>query len=295
MRHKYHLSISIAVFITSGLWGLYWIPQRALEKGGLTGGWGTVSQYAIPLIVLTPLMIWKIFKGKSTGLQLPMIGLFFGGGIACYANSFLLTDVMRVFILFYLMPVWTTIFEMIFFKQQPKWQRGVSLFLALLGLWIVFGKDGNLPFPVNVGDWLALLGGFLCAIGAIKLEEAKSEDITSLMYSFFFYGLLVTLFTSLIFSDAFGAFPEFSSWESMLPFLLILSLVFFIPSNIIILWSPSKIGAGLFSILVLSEIIFGTISAAFFANEPFGCRETVGGLLMLIAGFSEIILTKNKN
>ena len=295
MRHKYHLSISIAVFITSGLWGLYWIPQRALEKGGLTGGWGTVSQYAIPLIVLTPLMIWKIFKGKSTGLHLPMIGLFFGGGIACYANSFLLTDVMRVFILFYLMPVWTTIFEFIIFKQKPKWQRGVSLFLALLGLWIVFGKDGNLPFPVNVGDWLALLGGFLCAIGAIKLEEAKSEDITSLMYSFFFYGLLVTLFTSLIFSDAFGAFPEFASLVSMLPFLLILSLVFFIPSNIIILWSPSKIGAGLFSILVLSEIIFGTISAALLANEPFGWRETVGGLLMLIAGFSEIILTKNKN
>ena len=270
MRHKYHLSISIAVFITSGLWGLYWIPQRALEKGGLTGGWGTVSQYAIPLIVLTPLMIWKIFKGKSTGLHLPMIGLFFGGGIACYANSFLLTDVMRVFILFYLMPVWTTIFEMIFFKQQPKWQRGLSLFLALLGLWIVFGKDGNLPFPVNVGDWLALLGGFLCAIGAIKLEEAKSEDITSLMYSFFFYGLLVTLFTSLIFSDAFGAFPEFASLVSMLPFLLILSLVFFIPSNIIILWSPSKIGAGLFSILVLSEIIFGPISAALLAIESKG-------------------------
>ncbi len=295
MRHKYHLTISMAVFLTSGLWGLYWIPQRALEKGGLTGGWGTVAQYTIPLIVLTPWIIWKFLKGKSTGLHLPMIGLFFGGGIACYANSFLLTEIMRVFILFYLMPVWTTIFEMIYFKQKPKWQRGVSLFLSLLGLWIVFGKNGNLPLPVNVGDWLALLGGFLCAAGAIKLEEAVSEDITSLMYSFFFYGLLVTLFTSLIFSDAFGAFPEFSSWVSMLPFLLILSLVFFIPSNIIILWSPSKIGAGLFSILVLSEIVFGTISAALLANEPFGWRETVGVLLMLIAGFSEIILTRNKN
>ena len=54
MRHKYHLTISIAVFLTSGLWGLYWIPQRALQNGGLTGGWGTVAQYLIPLIVLTP-------------------------------------------------------------------------------------------------------------------------------------------------------------------------------------------------------------------------------------------------
>ena len=293
-RHKYHLIISIAVFFTSGLWGLYWIPQRALQNGGLTGGWGTAAQYAIPLIVLTPFIIWKFIKGKSTGLNLPLIGLFFGGGIACYANSFLLTDLMRVFILFYLMPVWTTIFEIIFFKQKPNWQRGVSIFLALLGLWIVFGENGNLPLPVNAGDWLALLGGLLCAAGAIKLEKAGSEDITSLLYSFFFYGLLVTLFTSLIFSESFGAFPKITSWISMLPLLILLSLVFFIPSNIVILWSPSRIGAGLFSILVLSEIIFGTISAALLSNEKFGWREGIGGTLMFLAGFVEIFLSKKK-
>ena len=295
MQHKYHLIISIAVFITSGLWGLYWIPQRALQNGGLTGGWGTAAQYAIPLFVLTPFIIWKFIKGRPTGLHLPLVGLFFGGGIACYANSFLFTDLMRVFILFYLMPVWTTIFEIIFFKQKPKWQRGVSLSLALLGLWIVFGKDGKLPLPVNVGDWLALSGGFLCAAGAIKLEKASSEDITSLLYSFFFYGLLVTIFTSLIFSDAFGPFPHIASWISMLPLLILLSLIFFIPSNIVILWSPSKIGAGLFSILVLSEIIFGTASAALLSNEIFGWRVGIGGTLMFLAGFVEIFLSKQRN
>ena len=74
----------------------------------------------------------KFIKGKPTGLHLPLIGLFFGGGIACYANSFLFTDLMRVFILFYLMPVWTTIFEIIFFKQKPKWQRGGKSFFSFI-------------------------------------------------------------------------------------------------------------------------------------------------------------------
>ena len=97
MRHKYHLTISIAVFLTSGLWGLYWIPQRALQNGGLTGGWGTVAQYLIPLIVLTPLIVWKFIKGKPTGLHLPLIGLFFRGAIAINDNIFLFTDIMRVF------------------------------------------------------------------------------------------------------------------------------------------------------------------------------------------------------
>ncbi len=78
----------------------------------------------------------------------------------------------------------------------------------------------------------------------------------------------------------------------MLPLLIILSILFFIPSNVIILWSPSIIGAGLFSILVLSEIIFGTISAALISNEQFGWREGLGGSLMLIAGLSEIVLSK---
>ena len=70
------------------------------------------------------------------------IGLLFGGGIACYANSFLLTDVVRALILFYITPVWTTIFEMIFLRQLPKYYRYVTLILALSGVWIVFGQNG---------------------------------------------------------------------------------------------------------------------------------------------------------
>ena len=45
-RHPYHYSISFALLIAAGLWGLFWIPQRALESGGLTGGWATISQWS---------------------------------------------------------------------------------------------------------------------------------------------------------------------------------------------------------------------------------------------------------
>ena len=80
----------------------------------------------------------------------------------------------------------------------------------------------------------------------------------------------------------------------MLPLLLLISVGFLIPSNIVIIWSPSKIGAGLFSILILSEIIFGTLSSGLLANEPFGLREVIGGVLMLLAGLLEVLLTPKK-
>ena len=67
MSQIFYIAISVAVFFTSGLWGLYWIPQRALENGGLTGGWGTVAQYAITLIILPTYIVRKYIKRNRPG------------------------------------------------------------------------------------------------------------------------------------------------------------------------------------------------------------------------------------
>jgi hypothetical protein len=82
MRHPYHYSISFALLVAAGMWGLFWIPQRALESGGLTGGWATISQMVIPFLILLPFAFWRKYKGSSFGLDFPIIGLLFGAGIA---------------------------------------------------------------------------------------------------------------------------------------------------------------------------------------------------------------------
>ena len=38
MRHPHHYKIAAALAISAGSWGIYWLPQRILEDGGLTGG-----------------------------------------------------------------------------------------------------------------------------------------------------------------------------------------------------------------------------------------------------------------
>ena len=127
MRHPHHYKISIALAISAGAWGIYWLPQRILEDGGLTGGWGTISQMMIGTLLLLPIAIWKLSKNKGTGLELPGMGILIGGGFILYAIRFLLTDVVRALIMFYMTPVWTTIFEIIFLKKKHGWQRILSL------------------------------------------------------------------------------------------------------------------------------------------------------------------------
>ena len=288
-RHPYYYTISFALLVAAGMWGLFWIPQRALESGGLTGGWATISQMVIPFVMLLPISLWRLYKGQSFGLEYPLIGLLFGGGIACYANSFLLTDVVRALILFYITPVWTTIFEIVFLRQIPRFYRYITLVLALSGVWIVFGQEGVIPLPQNSGDWIALLGGILIAASAVRMEIKKPEGIYPILFSFFFYGGLFTLIQSYFLSDYLGDAPSIESWVAMMPWLLLIAILFHIPTNIVILGAPSRIGAGIFSIIILFEIVVGTFSAAVLTDELIGWREILGSSFIIFAGLTEII------
>ena len=288
-RHPYFYTISFALLIAAGMWGLFWIPQRALEAGGLTGGWATISQMVIPFVMLLPISLWRLYKGQSFGLEYPLIGLLFGGGIACYANSFLLTDVVRALILFYITPVWTTLFEIVFLRQIPRLYRYITLALALSGVWIVFGQEGVIPLPQNSGDWIALLGGILIAASAVRMEIKKPEGIYPILFSFFFYGGLFTLIQSYFLSDYLGDAPSIESWVAMMPWLILIAILFHIPTNIVILGAPSRIGAGIFSIIILFEIVVGTFSAAVLTDELIGWREILGSSFIIFAGLTEII------
>ena len=288
-RHPYYYTISFALLIAAGMWGLFWIPQRALEAGGLTGGWATISQMVIPFVMLLPISLWRLYKGQSFGLEYPLIGLLFGGGIACYANSFLLTDVVRALILFYITPVWTTLFEIVFLRQIPRFYRYITLVLALSGVWIVFGQEGVIPLPHNSGDWIALLGGILIAASAVRMEIKKPEGIYPILFSFFFYGGLFTLIQSYFLSDYLGDAPSIESWVAMMPWLILIAILFHIPTNIVILGAPSRIGAGIFSIIILFEIVVGTFSAAVLTDELIGWREILGSSFIIFAGLTEII------
>ena len=288
-RHPYYYTISFALLVAAGMWGLFWIPQRALEAGGLTGGWATISQMVIPFVMLLPISLWRLYKGQSFGLEYPLIGLLFGGGIACYANSFLLTDVVRALILFYITPVWTTIFEIVFLRQIPRFYRYITLVLALSGVWIVFGQEGVIPLPQNSGDWIALLGGILIAASAVRMEIKKPEGIYPILFSFFFYGGLFTLIQSYFLSDYLGDAPSIESWVAMMPWLILIAILFHIPTNVVILGAPSRIGAGIFSIIILFEIVVGTFSAAVLTDELIGWREILGSSFIIFAGLTEII------
>ena len=104
------------------------------------------------------------------------------------------------------------------------------------------------------------------------------------------FGLFAALYQFPILSGAIGDIPDTAAVTASLPFLLGLTLLFVLPTTAMIFWSPSKIGTGVFGILILSELVVGVISAALLTDEAFSWREITGCALILCAGALEIVL-----
>ena len=293
LRPPRFILICSVVFLAAGAWGLYWLPQRLLLDAGLTGGWGTVAQYVISLAVLAPFAIWRLLNGKTIGFQHWACGLLLGSGAIFYANSFLVTDVIRALVFFYLTPLWATLFEAMFLRRPPNRARAASIVLALTGVWITVGLDVGMPIPIYLGDWFGLIGGLLIAAGAIRTEIEQPHGVFPLLFIVIVFCLISAICQYPLLADALGTMPTLDVAISSLPFLLGISLLFVIPTTAIIFWSPSKIGTGVFGILILSELVVGVISAALLTDEVFGWREAVGASLILFAGIVEVALSQS--
>jgi drug/metabolite transporter (DMT)-like permease len=293
LRHSRFLLICFFVFVSAGCWGLYWLPQRLLVEAGMTGGWGTVAQWLICLAVLLPVALWRLLKGKQIGMRHWACGLLLGSGAVFYANSFLLTDVVRALVFFYLMPLWATLFEVIFLKRRPSRSRAASISLALVGVWIAVGLDIGLPVPTQLGDWFGLFGGVLIAAGAVRTEIEQPQGVFPLLFIIILFCIVSSAFQYPLLSGVIGAIPTLDAIEANLPFLLVLVLVFVLPTTAFVFWAPQQIGTGVFGILILSELVVGVISAALLTDEPFRWREATGTTLVVLAGIVEVAMNRS--
>ena len=106
--------------------------------------------------------------------------------------------------------------------------------------------------------------------GMIRLEVIKTDGVFPIIFGFFVYGTLFNIAAGLLLVDYLGPVPSTDAFLSI--FLVLISIFYFIPTGIVILWAPTQIGAGICSILFLSEIIVGAVSSSRQMNHLVGVR-----------------------
>ena len=76
---------------------------------------------------------------------------------------------------------------------------------------------------------------------------------------------------------------------AMLPWIMLLGLIIFVPPNFLVLWAAQRIDSARVGILLMTEVLFGALSAGLLSGQPFTMAEGIGTALIISAGLIEVL------
>ncbi len=287
---------NLTVIVSCFFWGSYWIPLRYIDSDSNGSLWPIFFSFLLlSLLLLKPLVktFYVIFYERNYFFFLGC--LFAATGITFYSESLLRGEIAKVVVLFYLCPIWGTIFAKIFLGNKLTLKRLLSIILGIIGLEIMVGIEKGIIFPTSVVEWIALSAGLSWAMGMTLFHLAKSTSgfektaLTALIIPFVFLALcLVPDGRTLEMPNQLISVNVIYLW------MVLFAVVWLLPSILLTYFSVEILDPGRINILLAFEVAVGFISASLLTNEIIGLRENLGALFVVSACFVDVFKSKIK-
>ena len=275
-----HLAV-IALVTNAFVWGVSWWPFRQLQSHGLHPLWATALLYVLIFVLMLALrpMSWRGFAGQPV-----LWALVLAAGLTNVGFNWAVTvgDVVRVVLLFYLMPAWSVLVAWLLLGEKPIKSSLLRLALAMVGVIIVL-KTPDVPWPVpqSLPDWLALMGGLSFAVTNVLLRKAAHTPADSRMLAMFGGGAALAGAAALFGMGQQIVPAPALAWAGV-PMLIGLCIAFLI-SNVALQYGAARLAASTTALVMLTEILFASGSAALFDAAEFTPRLLLGGGLIVFA------------
>lgn len=276
-----------ALLLNAFVYGVSWWPFRLLQVQGLHPLWATALIYVLALIGLSVLrpQAWRgLVKHPS------LWWLVLASGLTNVGFNWAVTvgDVVRVVLLFYLMPAWVVLLAWPLLGEKPTAASLLRLALALTGVVIVLKTpESAWPVPQSMADWLAVMGGFSFALTNILLRKLNQAPEVSRMLAMFAGGTLMSLSAALL-GMGLGVVtqpPQAGSWMG----LAVLVSVAFLAGNVALQYGASRLSASTTSLILLSEVVFASVSSVILGAGELSIRTVFGGSLVLLASLLAVL------
>ncbi len=270
-----------ALTFNAFVWGVSWWPFRQLQDAGLHPLWATAFIYTLCVAVLV------LLQPKAVGelLHTPSLWvLVVAAGVTNSAFNWAVTvgDVVRVVLLFYLMPVWAVLLARVLLNEAFTWQALARVALALAGAMIVLGADAKgLPWPASTTDWLALLGGFSFALNNVMLRHQKHRSPGARTLAMFVGGAVLAAAAALALRHQGVNLPP-----ALAPGWLIGALALglaFLAANLALQLGASRLSAHATAVIMLTEVFFASASAWLLGAAQLDAPLLLGGALIVAA------------
>ena len=283
----------LALVMNAFVWGVSWWPFRQLQGMGLHPLWATSIIYVLSAIVIG---LWRpgAWGLLRTNPALWLIVLASGTTNAAFNWAVSIGDVVRVVLLFYLMPVWALFLARVVLHERMTRDATLRVLLALAGavlvLWPAESRFGAAAF--SLPDALALLGGFAFALNNVMLRRSAAIPQEGRALAMFLGGASVAgtaaaLLSSGVAGAAIGVAWPAASLAWPLP-VLGLALAF-LCANLCLQYGASRLPATVTAVVMPCEVLFAALTAVWWGGETLHATVLVGGALILSATLLSLV------
>lgn len=263
------------------VWGVSWIPFRQIASHGLHPLWTTCLIYMV-IATAMGLVRRHAWKGFAAFPMLVALGLAAGFTNVGFNWAVTQGDVVRVVLLFYLMPLWSVLLAWLLLGERPTGGALARVALALTGVVVVLKTPGtDWPVPSSLPDWLGVAAGFGFAVTNIVLRHLRNAPGESRALAMF-CGCTVVAGIGALGGTIFGnidspmlASSGWLGWAALLG-------TGFIIANVCLQYGAPKLAASTTSVIMLSEVLFASVSSVALGAATMDPRILVGGALIVL-------------
>ena len=272
----------LILFVSSIGWGLTWLPLDYLGKSGVQGPLLILVAFGGAVVFLLPVLLIQYKAWRAQWQLLGLIVIFGGFANLAFQTSLYHGEVIRVMILFYLLPVWGVLGGRIFLGERIDALRVTAVIAALGGAFLILdGPDLIRQLPGWV-DLLALGSGFAFAMNNLVFRFAQDIPVGSKV-SAMFIGVVIFISVYLLFFE-----PDSSGLTVAN---VGLTLLYGIAGITLITfgtqWGVTQLEAGRASIIMVMELVAAIVSAVWLLNQSLGAMELTGIALVMSAALIE--------
>jgi len=283
----------LALMGNAFVWGVSWWPFRHLQAMGLHPLWATVQIYvlsALAIIAWRPASLRQLLRHRALWL----IFLASGATNATFNWAVSIGDVVRVVLLFYLMPLWSLLLARVILKEKLTPSSVARVAMALAGAALVLshgepsvGGSGNRV--AILPDVLALLGGFAFALNNVMLKREAAQPEEGRALAMFFGGAVVAAVTATCLSTAgvagVGWPVGLNHW--VLPGLGL--AIAFMASNLCLQYGAARLSAAVTAVVMPCEVLFAALTSVWWGGATLHVTVLVGGALILAATLASVL------
>ena len=275
----------IALIYVAVFWGMSWLSFRHLYAWGMSGMAVGIAIASVATLI-SAWLARHYLRAELSSISKPvLITMAVSSAVSNLGFTWGMVhgEVMRVMLLFYLMPVWTGLMATLIFHERTNWAGWLGIALGVLGAMIMlYDPSKGLPLPANAAEWSGLCAGIGSAVLNVQVRHVSKmrSDVQAFVYG------LGTVVVGLIWLQ-FESGPHLPRADAWLPALAVIVL-----TGVLLLLSYRMYQFGLkyltshqAVVIFPFELVVGAVSSALIAHELMTTRAWIGGILIAVASF----------